>query len=58
MDLREIEWGGTYWFHLAHDRGHGQALVNTVIKLRVWKILEYLSDWGLPKDSAPWSELD
>jgi hypothetical protein len=40
MDLREIEWGGVYWIDLAQDRNQWRALVNTVMKLRVPKMLE------------------
>jgi hypothetical protein len=32
--LEEIEWGRTYWIHLAQDRGQRRVLVNTVINLR------------------------
>jgi hypothetical protein len=35
MDLREIEWGGVDWMHLAQDRDQRQALVNTVMNLWV-----------------------
>jgi hypothetical protein len=35
MDLREIEWEGVDWTHLAQDRDQWQALVNTVMNLRV-----------------------
>jgi hypothetical protein len=34
-DLREIEWGGKAWIHLAQDRDRWRALVNTVMNLRV-----------------------
>jgi hypothetical protein len=40
MDLREIGWGGMDWIHLAEDRDEQMALVNTVIKFRVHKMLE------------------
>jgi hypothetical protein len=30
MDLKETEWEGMYWIHLAQDRGHWQALLNIV----------------------------
>jgi hypothetical protein len=35
LDLREIGWEGVGGTHLAQDRDQGQALVNTVMKLRV-----------------------
>jgi hypothetical protein len=34
-DLREIGWDGTDWIHLAQDRDHWLALVNTVINLQI-----------------------
>jgi hypothetical protein len=35
MNLREVEWEGVDWMHLSQDRDQWQALVNTVINLRV-----------------------
>jgi hypothetical protein len=35
MDLREIGWGSVDWIQLAQDRDQWQALVNTVMNLRV-----------------------
>jgi hypothetical protein len=35
MDLGEIVWEGVKWMHLAQDRDQWQALVNTVMNLRV-----------------------
>jgi hypothetical protein len=35
MDLREIGWGGMDWIHVTQNRYQWQALVNTVINLRV-----------------------
>jgi hypothetical protein len=35
MDLREKEWEGVDWFHLAQDRDQWRALVITVMNLRV-----------------------
>jgi hypothetical protein len=35
MDLREIGWGSMDWIDLAKDRDQCEALVNTVINLRV-----------------------
>jgi hypothetical protein len=33
MDLREIEWGGMDWIHLAQDRDQWKTLVNTIMNL-------------------------
>jgi hypothetical protein len=35
MDLREIGWDGVDWINLAQDRDQWNALVNTVMNLRV-----------------------
>jgi hypothetical protein len=35
IDLREIGWGSVDWIQLAQDRDRWQALVNTVMNLRV-----------------------
>jgi hypothetical protein len=35
MDFREIVFGGVDWIHWAQDRDRWQALVNTVMNLRV-----------------------
>jgi len=35
MDLREMEWKGVNWIHLAQDRDQWRAVVNTVLKRRV-----------------------
>jgi hypothetical protein len=35
MGLRENGWGSVEWLQLAQDRGRWQALVNTVMNLRV-----------------------
>jgi hypothetical protein len=35
MDIREIGWGSVDWIQLAQDRDRWQALVNTVMNLRV-----------------------
>jgi hypothetical protein len=35
MDNREVGWGGVDWIDLAQDRDRWQALVNTVMNLRV-----------------------
>jgi hypothetical protein len=35
MDLREIGWRSVDWIQLAQDRDRWQALVNTVMNLRV-----------------------
>jgi hypothetical protein len=39
MDLREKGWGGVDWINLAQDRNQWRARVNTVMNLRVPKIL-------------------
>jgi hypothetical protein len=33
--LREMGWEGVEWIHLAQDRDQWQAVVNTVMNLRV-----------------------
>jgi hypothetical protein len=35
MDLKEIAWKGVDWIHLAQDRCHWWAVVNTVMNLLV-----------------------
>jgi len=35
MDLRETEWEGVDWLHLAQDREQRWGLVNTVMNFRV-----------------------
>jgi hypothetical protein len=35
MDLKEIRWEGMDWIHLAQERDKWQALVKTVMDLRV-----------------------
>jgi len=35
MDLKETGWEGMDWFHLAQDRDHWQAVINTGMNLRV-----------------------
>jgi hypothetical protein len=35
MDLREIGWGSIEWIQLAQDRDRWQAVVNTVMNLRI-----------------------
>jgi len=35
MDLRDGDWEGADWVHLAQDRDQWQALVNTVMNLQV-----------------------
>jgi hypothetical protein len=34
MDLREVEWDGMDWIHLAQVRDQWMALVNTIMNLR------------------------
>jgi len=33
VDLKEIVWDDVDWMHLAKNRGHWQAVVNTVMNL-------------------------
>jgi hypothetical protein len=42
MDLRQIGWGSVEWIQLAQDRDRWQALVNTVVNLRVLAPWSYL----------------
>jgi hypothetical protein len=43
MDLKEIEWKGVAWMHLAEGRDQWQTIVNnTVMNLRVLKGGEFL----------------
>jgi hypothetical protein len=35
MDLRETEWGGMDWIHMAPDRDQWWALVNTAMNLQL-----------------------
>jgi hypothetical protein len=35
MELREIEWKGVDWIHLAQDRDQSWVLVNTVMDFLV-----------------------
>jgi hypothetical protein len=42
MDLGQTGWVCVEWIHLAQDRGWWQALVNTMIDLRVLAPLSYL----------------
>jgi hypothetical protein len=35
IDLREIDWGSVDWIQLAQDSDRWQAVVNTVMNLRV-----------------------
>jgi hypothetical protein len=39
IELREIGWDGVDWIDLAQDRDQWRALVNTVMNLRVHKML-------------------
>jgi hypothetical protein len=39
MDLREIEWDVMDWIDMAQERYQWRALVNTVLNLRVHKML-------------------
>jgi hypothetical protein len=35
MDLREIEWEGVDWIHMAHYRIQWKAFMNTIMNLQV-----------------------
>jgi hypothetical protein len=35
IDLRDLEWRGIDWIHLAQNRDHCRAFVNAVMNLRV-----------------------
>jgi hypothetical protein len=44
MDLREIGWEGVDWMNLDQDRDQWQAVVKTVMKLRVpYKVGNFLT---------------
>jgi hypothetical protein len=59
MNVKEIEWGGINWIHLAQGKDWWRVLVNAVMNLRVpQNVGKFLSDsdWRLlKKDSATWS---
>jgi hypothetical protein len=40
MDLRERGWDGMDWINLAQDRDQWRALVNMVMNLQCWLVLE------------------
>jgi hypothetical protein len=40
MDLREIGLGSVDWIDLAQDKDQWRALVNIVISIKCWEILE------------------
>jgi hypothetical protein len=46
MDLVEIEWGAVEWVGLAQDRDRRRDLVNSVLNLRVYKML---GNYGVSK---------
>jgi hypothetical protein len=35
VDLQEVEWRGTDWIELAHDKDGWRAVLNVVINIRV-----------------------
>jgi hypothetical protein len=39
VDLREIEWGGMDWIDLAQERDQWRVLFNTIINLRIHRIV-------------------
>jgi hypothetical protein len=40
IGLRETGWCGMDWTDLAQDRGQWRALVNTVMNIKCWEVLE------------------
>jgi hypothetical protein len=40
IDIREIVWDDTDWIDLAQDRNQWRALVNTVMNIKCWEVLE------------------
>jgi hypothetical protein len=40
LDLREIGWGAMVWIDLDQDRDQWRALVNTVMNIKCWEVLE------------------
>jgi hypothetical protein len=42
IHLREVGWEGVEWIHLAQDRDHWRAVVNTVMNLRFLASRGYL----------------
>jgi hypothetical protein len=47
MDFREVGWGDVDWIGLAKDRNRWRALENSVLNLRVRKLLSGLTSSGL-----------
>jgi hypothetical protein len=45
MDIRDIGWESVEWIQLAQDTDHLQALVNTVMNLRVLAPRNYLVNY-------------
>jgi len=53
MDLREIRWLGVDWMHLSQDRDQWQAIVNTVMNLRVLqKAMNYGVSYGYKSQTS------
>lgn len=40
LDVKIVEWGVVDWIHLTQDRNKWRAVVNTVMKLEIHKMLE------------------
>jgi hypothetical protein len=40
IDLREIGWDGMDWINVTQDRDHWRALLNMVMTIRCWEVLE------------------
>jgi hypothetical protein len=48
MDLKEIRWEIVEWIHLIQDGNKWQAVVNTVMNLRVpYKVGNFLTSWDI-----------
>jgi hypothetical protein len=49
MDLREIEWNGVEWIHMAQDRdqwgGSCEHIIEPSGSMKCWERLEWLRNW-------------
>jgi hypothetical protein len=55
MDLREVGWEGVDWIHMAQDRIVACSCIHGGNEPYSSIFLDYLSDYQLLKDTAPWS---